>query len=142
MSIDTYDLKIILQLSHEYDILLCKSEVAELVGKRIRELRTALHLSQTEFGRKLSVSRDVIGSIEYDRVKPKEVLLELMCHVFSVSKDWLITGEGDMFDTQKNMEIAEAMKILDTLSPSFRTLALRQLREMLSFQNTEEQKPD
>ena len=113
-----------------------------LIGKRIRELRTALRLSQTEFGKKLSISRDVIGSIEYGRVQPREVLLELICHIFSVDKNWLVNGEGEMFDTQKNTEIAEATKILNTLSPSFRTLALRQLREMLDFQKNEEHKDD
>jgi transcriptional regulator with XRE-family HTH domain len=115
-----------------------------LVGKRIRELRTALRLSQTEFGAKLSVGRDVIGNLEYDRVSPKKMLLELMCHVFNVSREWLMEGKGEMFgaDRQKNIEIAKATDILNTLSPSFRAFALRQLKEILDFQNAGEQERD
>ena len=112
-----------------------------LIGNRIRELRTSLRLTQTEFGKRLSVSRDVIGSIEYNRVMPKNVLLEMICHKFKVNKEWLVNGTGEMFDTL-NMEINEAIDILNTLTPSFRALALRQLREMLIFQNSEEQKTE
>ena len=112
-----------------------------MIGKRIRELRTELRLTQTEFGKRLSISRDVVGSFEYNRVIPRESFLELMCHVFKVNKEWLVNGTGEMFDTI-NKDISEATDILNTLTPSFRALALRQLREMLIFQNSEEQKTE
>ena len=68
---------------------------------RIRELRKKhLHLSQTEFGEKLGVSRSVIKNIELDalaRPDQKLSLIKLMCKEFSVSEEWLLNGTEPMF---------------------------------------------
>lgn len=63
----------------------------------IRALRNELGLSQTEFGARLGVSRDVINNIENDRVPLKPALAKLICSQFNVDPDWLETGEGEMF---------------------------------------------
>ena len=56
--------------------------------ERIKELRKEhLHLSQTEFGEKLGVSRSVINNIERNalaRPDQKLSLIKLMCNVFNV----------------------------------------------------------
>lgn len=66
------------------------------IYERIRELRkNYLHLSQTEFGNKLGVSRSVIKNIELNALaKPdqKLSLIKLMCKEFSISEDWLLYG--------------------------------------------------
>lgn len=70
------------------------------VSERIRYLRQhELTLSQKAFGEKIGVSRDTINNIENDRLKKpeqKEPVYRLICQVFGISKDWLMTGEGDM----------------------------------------------
>lgn len=66
------------------------------MNERIKELRKSLKLSQTEFGKKLGVSRDVINNIENGRVELKEYLIKTICSVFNVSANWLRTGEGGM----------------------------------------------
>ena len=71
------------------------------VYERIRQLRKEmLHLSQTEFGEKLGVSRSVIKNIELDvlaRPDQKEPLYKLICKEFRVSYNWLMYGVGDPF---------------------------------------------
>lgn len=68
---------------------------------RIRELRkNHLHLSQTEFGKRLGVSRSVINNIELNalaRPDQKLSLIKLMCKEFSVSEKWLLNGTEPMF---------------------------------------------
>ena len=68
---------------------------------RIRELRkNHLHMSQTEFGVKLGVSRSVIKNIELGalaRPDQKLSLIKLMCKEFSVSEEWLLYGTEPMF---------------------------------------------
>lgn len=66
------------------------------MNERIKELRKSLKLSQTEFGKRLGVSRDVINNIENGRVELKEYLIKTICSVFNVSSDWIRTGEGSM----------------------------------------------
>lgn len=69
--------------------------------ERIRELRKKhLHLSQTEFGEKLGVSRSVINNIERNalaRPDQKLSLYKLICSVFNVSEEWLLDGTGAMY---------------------------------------------
>lgn len=69
--------------------------------ERIRELRKKyLHMSQTDFGERLGVNRDVIGNIELNRlVRPEQKLslLKLICKEFSVNEEWLMNGTEPMF---------------------------------------------
>lgn len=63
-------------------------------GDRIKEIRKEAKLNQTDFGKKLGVSRDVIGNLEYGRVELKEYMLKLICKTFYINEKWLLTGEG------------------------------------------------
>lgn len=69
--------------------------------ERIRILRkNFLHMSQTDFGERLGVNRDVIGNIELNRlVRPEQKLslMKLICKEFSVNEEWLINGTEPMF---------------------------------------------
>ena len=69
--------------------------------ERIRELRkTHLHLSQTEFGERLGVSRSVIKNIELNalaRPDQKLSLMKLICSEFNVNEEWLLNGTEPMF---------------------------------------------
>ena len=71
------------------------------IYERIRDLRKKeLHLSQTEFGEKLGVSRSVIKNIELNalaRPDQKEPLYKLICKEFHVNYDWLVNGIGEPF---------------------------------------------
>ena len=67
------------------------------MNERLKELRTTLKLSQSEFGERLGVSRDVISNIELNRADIKEPFIKLLCKTFRVDYMWLTTGEGDMF---------------------------------------------
>ncbi|HBF5469383.1 TPA: helix-turn-helix transcriptional regulator, partial [Clostridioides difficile] len=55
----------------------------ETISTRIRKIRKDANLSQPAFGEKLSVSKDVISNIEYDRVEPKPLLINHLCSVFN-----------------------------------------------------------
>lgn len=71
------------------------------VYERIKELRKEhLKLSQSAFGEKLGVNRDVINNIENNRLsKPEQKLslMKLICKEFHVNEDWLLNGNGEMF---------------------------------------------
>lgn len=80
---------------------------------RIRSLRNQLGLSQTDFGNRLGVSRDVVNNIENNRVPLKPALAKLICNEFGVDPFWLETGEGEMFlekdDLESLLDFAKAM---------------------------------
>lgn len=69
--------------------------------ERVKELRkNHLKLSQTAFGERLGVSRDVIKNIELNALaKPEQKLslLKLICKEFGVNEEWLLNGTGSIF---------------------------------------------
>lgn len=77
------------------------------MNARIKEVRKSLGLSQEEFGRRLGVTRGAITNIEFNKVEPKPFFIELLCREFHVSYDWLITGEGEMFEDLPETAIDE-----------------------------------
>ena len=64
------------------------------IHERIREVRTGEGLSQTKFGEKIGVSRDVINNLELGRVEVKDYIKKLICSEFRIDEGWLDTGEG------------------------------------------------
>lgn len=67
-------------------------------GQRIKTIRTSQKpkLTQTEFGQRLGVSKDVVANLEYDRVDPAESMIRLICQTYNINYAWLKTGEGEM----------------------------------------------
>jgi len=87
------------------------------IYERVKDLRkNHLKMSQTAFGKRLGVNRDVINNIENNRLaKPEQKisLLKLICKEFNVSEDWLFDGEGDMFADDKAEYSALIDKIME-----------------------------
>ena len=68
------------------------------IGERLKEVRTKyLNLSQEEFGNTLGIGRGAIYNIEKGLVEPKESFMQLLCSTYNINREWLETGEGDMF---------------------------------------------
>lgn len=92
-------------------------------------------MSQEEFGRHLGVSRDVVGNIEYDRLKrpeQKEPLYKLICEKFNINEDWLKTGNGEMYVIlSRSDKIADfAADILKDEEESFRKRLIEALADL------------
>ena len=64
---------------------------------RIKEIRKHMHLSQTEFGRKIGVTIGVIRNLETGTTTLTQPLFDLLCSTYNVNPEWLRTGNGDMF---------------------------------------------
>lgn len=68
---------------------------------RIRELRNALHMNQTEFGEKIEVAQSYLTNIETAKRPVTEKIFKLIClqswNGKLVNENWLRTGEGDKF---------------------------------------------
>ena len=81
---------------------------------RIRMLRKDyLKMSQSAFGEKLGVSRDVIKNIELNvlaRPDQKLSLIKLMCKEFSVNEDWILNGTEPMFIEPDFFSLDEFLK--------------------------------
>lgn len=63
---------------------------------RIKELRKKRGLSQTDFANRIEISRSALSKIESGENKPSDQTIKLICNEFSVNKEWLINGTGEM----------------------------------------------
>jgi len=65
-------------------------------GERIRELRKSLGLTMEAFGDRLGVGKTAISNIENGSRNLTDQMARSICREFSVSEEWLRTGEGEM----------------------------------------------
>lgn len=88
---------------------------------RIRLVRKALGLTQTEFGERLGIKGNTVTGYESGIRTPSDAMLISICREFNVNETWLRTGEGDMF-LQRSRDEELAAFFGDALSgePDFR----------------------
>lgn len=75
------------------------------MNERIRELRKALKLNQTDFGEKIGVKQATIAGYENGSRQPIDAVITAICREFNVDETWLRTGEGEMFKKRTDNEI-------------------------------------
>lgn len=80
------------------------------MNERVKELRTALGLSQEELGKRIGVTRGAISRIENGTNNLTPSLSKSICREFSISEEWLRTGSGSMFVEMTRAE--QAAKIV------------------------------
>ncbi len=66
-------------------------------GLRLRRLRYALGLSQSQLAKSLSVSGSYLSMLENGNRKPSAHLLTLLCLIYGVSRQWLESGQGEVW---------------------------------------------
>lgn len=119
------------------------------VENRIKQVRKSLNLNQVEFGLKLGISVGVISNIELHRNKSdisKNPICNLICSIFNVNPDWLLTGEGEMFiDSSNNTSLSslqqeynlsnDAMKIIHNfiqMNPDEQSSLIRSFKKLIN----------
>ncbi len=77
-----------------------------LIGERVRSIRKQLGLNQTEFAARIGMTQGYITSIERGTRDVNSRLVKLICETYSVSENWLVTGDGDMFQDNDHLLLA------------------------------------
>lgn len=119
---------------------------------RLKELRKALNLKQREVAEKLGVRVGDVGGWESGRHVP-DSRLRLLCHEYNVRREWLETGEGEMFEPEKDARElkdfsddelwVETMKrMFARLDPNEQNEFIRYCNELLEEQEHAPQPPN
>lgn len=74
------------------------------MNERLKKLRKTLDLTQQEFADKLGVKRNTVAQWEIGRNEPSDAIIFSICREFDVNKEWLRTGEGEMFVIRSDEE--------------------------------------
>lgn len=112
-----------------------------MLNDRIRQLRESLGLSQTAFGSRLGVSRDVVNNLERGRVEIKEHIVKLICSEYHISEEWLRTGSGPIYNEREAFSLdqfarehgatqleLEIIKVYFELDPALRRAVMDHFR--------------
>lgn len=75
------------------------------MNERIKLLRKTLHLSQDKFGAALGITGASVSRIESGINNPSESTLKLICSTYHVLYRWLVYGEGQMFEDDREARI-------------------------------------
>lgn len=67
-------------------------------GERVKEIRKALGLTLDKFGEKVGVKKQTVSRIENGVNNVTDQMVLSICREFNVNYDYLINGEGEMFD--------------------------------------------
>ena len=105
-------------------------------GERVKEVRKALGLTLDKFGEKVGVKKQTVSRIENGVNNVTDQMVLSICREFNVNYDFLMNGEGEMFDDLPQTVLDElcAQYDLDDLDKSLVEMYLEmpeQVREYL-----------
>ena len=78
---------------------------------RIREVIIKSGISDNAFAKSIDVPQATFSNMFQRKSEPKPSWLRLISEKYNVSANWLLTGEGEMFTTPENTEVATKEQI-------------------------------
>lgn len=125
------------------------------IGRRFYELRRALGLNQTDFGRPILLSQTTVGQMESDSRPPTERTIILTIDKWHCSETWLRTGEGEMFASNEEDFLAELstkyklnafqqnlVRIVYDMPPAYQEMIQTLARRLAVEEGLEEPEPE
>lgn len=106
-----------------------------LIHERIRQVRTAVGLSQAKFAERMAISSSYLAEIELNNKAASERIIRLLVSEFNVSDIWLREGEGDMFNVGMDAQLSKITSLFNSLSQQFKGCAVNQLEELADLCN-------
>ena len=91
------------------------------IGKRIKELKISLRVTSGALADVLGIPVRTIGSYEREEAQPSPKFLAALIEKYNVNANWLLTGNGNMFLTDKvelDVEYVARLKTKFNLSES------------------------
>ena len=100
--------------------------------ERIAVLRKTLGLTQKQFGEQIGVQRGTIANYELGRNIPTETVRLMICRVYGVRREWLETGEGEIFEKKTKYDQIREMadEYMKDESESFRNRLISVISEL------------
>jgi transcriptional regulator with XRE-family HTH domain len=105
------------------------------VNQRVKLLRKELKLTQNEFAKMISVSATLITLIEQDKRVVNDRLIRLICDSFDVNPQWLKTGAGDRYNSEKGSNVTKLLALFGNLKPRYQEFVLNQVDQFLKMQD-------
>ena len=107
-------------------------------NERIKAIRQSLNLTLEKFGQQLGVTKVAVYNIEKANRNVTEQMRKAICREFNDNYNWLVSGEGDMFN-QTDETISDSIDRImagenEFHKNLFKTLATLDEKELLSLE--------
>ena len=86
------------------------------MNNRLKEVRKQLGLTQQELANKLSVNYNSVSQWERGVSNITDRVINQICSLFNVNKEWFVNGNGEMFKVNNQEVIDNLNERLDGLS--------------------------
>lgn len=87
------------------------------MNDRIKKIREYFGLKQEEMGNRLGLTKNYIYLVETGKRNLSEQSIRILCSEFNVSREWLLTGIGEMFyEKTKDEKISEMLGNIENSS--------------------------
>jgi transcriptional regulator with XRE-family HTH domain len=111
------------------------------IKERIKEIREKLNISQRDFAQKIFISQTLLGDIELGNRTATERTIQLISTEFNVNKEWILTGQGDMFMAPPpDIQLEKLIEIYKQLDKPLRNYLLEQSKSLLKLQKEKNKK--
>ena len=67
-------------------------------GERLKAIRKSLGLTLEKFGEKLGIGKSAVSHLENGVNSLTDQMIRSICREYHVNYDWLVYGDGDMFE--------------------------------------------
>lgn len=71
------------------------------IGKRLKEIKSALKITSKELAENLGIPVRTIGSYERDEAQPGPKFFHAIHEKYNVDINWFLTGKGNMFISER-----------------------------------------
>ena len=104
----------------------------EKMIERLRQLRKALKINQTNFAKQLGLTQTAYSMIENGNNPLSDRHIKVICSAFNVNENWLRSGDGDMFFSSPYEK--EFTEVFSNLAPATQQYLLLMAKELLNTQ--------
>lgn len=108
--------------------------MAETINQRIKKLRKELKLTQNGFSGVITISSGQLACIETEKRAVNDRTIKLICDSFNVNDNWLRTGEGPMFDEDRDSRYTKLVALYSSLKPHYQGFILAAINGFLKLQ--------
>ena len=110
------------------------------VNDRIKQVRTVLNITQRDFAKRIYISQTLLGNIELGNRNVNERTIQLISTAFNVSKNWLLSGEGEMLTSPAvDIKLSNLIENFNQLEDTLKDFLLDQSKSLLKIQKEKKQ---
>lgn len=100
------------------------------LGERLHYARKKNGYTQDSLAKTIGVSRGVIFNLEKNKTEPQTIVINAICQILKINKDWLTNGTGEM---ENNSDASQSAKILAELYETAKELSEDELLYLLDI---------